>query len=164
VGLSSCVIVDKLQSEFLIRFLLLLLGSFVKQWWIIWTMLLVLVCWNNLLLIGCCLMLWILQSLWVLNPRRELMWDLLLCSLWMMIWEFFFKLTSLASNIRSKVFGVLDSFFHLWEHMTKRKHIICWLWCSIQGSKAFVLFLHMLTRNKGCLLYRSMIGEPCIPC
>ncbi len=59
----------------------------------------------------------------------------------------FVELASLASNIRLEVFGVLDSFLlSIKSYDEKKTHNMLAL---IQGSRAFILFLHMLVRSKG---------------
>jgi hypothetical protein len=78
----------------------------------------------------------------------------------------FLELTTIDFNIKSFMFGVLDSFFSFlktYEEM-KLKHITCCLWCLTLGLIVFILFFHMLVKGKKCLLWRNMIGKHCIPC
>jgi hypothetical protein len=64
------------------------------------------------------------------------------------------------------VFGVLDYFFSFLRtyEEKKLKHITCCFWCLTLGFRVFVLFFHMLVNGKKCLLWKSMIGNHCIPC
>jgi hypothetical protein len=67
------------------------------------------------------------------------------------------KLTTFASNIKSKVFGVLDSFLSfLKTYEEKKTHNMLSLMFDPRFKSLHLVF-HMLVKSKECLLWSSMI-------